>query len=266
MKIGLIGAQNSHSRHFCEVINKNKKFEDATIAYIYGGDDPEECKRLCDDFGIAECLSEAEVIEKSDAVAVTYRKGSIHRAPVIAALNAGKPVFNDKPFTTDLNEAKEIAASAKKLNVPITGGSSLKGLPGLLKIKNSITSGSTTVISFAADPNSEYDGYWFYGIHAAEVCLTLCGLDFVSVQSFKNANMVITNVVYPDKLCVLATAPQSNKLMVSVSNDGKTACYDVPMDYSDMGPEEFVNMAKTGTAPRDYEFYIKSVELLGKII
>jgi len=265
VKIGLIGAQNSHSRDFCESINKKQKFENAVISYIYGGDDTAACKKLCEDYGLTECASEEEVIAKSDAIVVTYRKGSIHYKPVINALKAGKPVFNDKPFTTSLQEAEEIAALAKKLNVPLTGGSSLKNLPGLDEIKNSITPGSATVISFAADPASEYDGYWFYGIHVAELCLVLCGLDFISVQSVNNNSVVITSVAYPDKTCVLVTAPDSRKLTVSVSNAGKTVSHVIPMNYQDAGPEEFVNMAKSGKPPREYDYYVKSVELMSKI-
>ena len=265
MKIGLIGAENSHSRHFCEVINKAKKCGDAVITYLYGEDDKEEAKRLCDDFGIIACSSEDEVIEKSDAVVVTYRKGSAHYQPVIKALKAGKPVFNDKPFTTNLNEAKEIIALAKESGVLLTGGSSLKYIPVLEEIKKSIVPGSTAVISFSADPASEYEGYWFYGIHAVETCLTLFGLDFVSVQSFDN-NVAVTNIAYSDKLCVLATAPKTKGLMISVSNAGKTVCYNVSMDSDKGAPEEFVEMVRSGKAPRDYIYYVKAVEIISKII
>jgi predicted dehydrogenase len=266
MKIGLIGAQNSHSRHFCEAINKNKKFDDAIISYIYGEDDPAECKRLCEDYGITECLSEEEVIEKSDAVVITYRKGSIHYKPAINALKAGKPLFNDKPFAADLREAEEIVSLAKQQGVPLTGGSNLKSLSGLEEIKKEIIPGSVTVISFAADPASEYDGYWFYGIHAVEVCLEICGFDFISVESFKSNNVVVTNVAYSDKTCVLVTAPQMNDLVISTSNGGKTICRNIPMNYEDVGPGELVDMAKTGKPPRDYAHYVKAVELTGKII
>lgn len=266
MKIGLIGAQNSHSRHFCEVINKKRPWDDVIISYLYGEDDPAEAKRLCDEFEITACSSEHEVIEKSDALIVTYRKGSIHYQPVMKALEAGKPVFNDKPFACDIGEAQKIIKSASERGIMLNGGSSLKNLPGLAAVKESITPGSTTVITFSADPDSEYDGYWFYGCHAVEVCLTLFGLDYISAQSFKNNNAVITNVAYPDKLCIIATTPQSNKLAVSVSNAGKTICYDVPMNYESAGPEEFVSMIKTGKLPRSYEFYAKAVELTGKII
>jgi len=257
--------QNSHSRNFCEAINKKKLFEDAAIFYIYGGDDPAESKRLCEEFGITECANEEEVIEKSDAIVITYRKGSLHHKPAISAIKAGKPVFNDKPFATKLSEAARIAELAKKQNVLVTGGSSLKALPGLADIKKDITPGSVIVISFAADPASEYDGYWFYGIHAAELCLELCGLDFISVQSFNNNGVVITNVVYPDKTCLLVTAPQSNDLKISVSNAGKTICHAVSMNFQSIGPEEFVNMVKTGIEPRDCGFYVKAVELMEKI-
>jgi len=266
MKIGLIGAQNSHSRNFCDAINKKRPWDDVTVSYIYGGDDPIGSKSLCDDFGLTECSSEDEVIEKSDAVVITYRKGSVHYQPAIKAIKAGKALFNDKPFATDMNEAAEIINLAKENGVLLTGGSSLKGLPDLDKIKESIVPGSTAVISFSADMASEYDGYWFYGIHAVELCLSLFGLDFISVEAFKNNNAVITNVAYSDRLCILATTPQSNNLMISVNNNGKTVCYNVPMNFHDVGPVEFVEMIKTGKSPRDYSCYLKAVELTEKII
>ena len=257
MNIGLIGAQNSHSRHFCKAIK---------ISYIYGADDPAECARLCDEFGLEECASEEEVIAKSDAVVVTYRKGSEHYAPVMKAIRAGKPVFNDKPFAANLREAEEIAALARELNVPLTGGTNLKGLPELPAIKESIGPGSTVVISFAADPASEYDGYWFYGIHAAELCVQLCGEDFTWVQAFENHGVVVSHVNYPDRLCVLVTAPQSGDLKISVTNGGGTVCHEIPLNYQDVGPGEFLEMARTGVAPRGDSHYTKAVELVGRMI
>jgi len=263
MNIGLVGAENSHARHFCNAINISQA---GRIRFIYGADDPVECARLCEEFGLAQCASEEELIAQSDAVAVTYRKGSEHFAPVMAALRAGKPVFNDKPFACDLREAEQIVALAREMNVPLTGGTGLKGLPALPAIKESIGPGSTVVISFAADPGSAYDGYWFYGIHAAELCVLLCGQDFSSVQAFKNRDVVISHVNYPDRQCVLVTAPQSGELKIAVTNGGTTICHELPMNYQDAGPAEFLAMAQTGRPPRDYPHYTKSVELVSKII
>jgi len=257
MNIGIIGAENSHSRHFCKAIE---------ISYIYGADDPAECARLCGEFGLARCGSEAELIAKSDAVVVTYRKGSLHYEPVMAAIRAGKPVFNDKPFACDLQQAQEICDLARETGVPLTGGTSLKGLPELPAIREGIGPGSSVVISFAADPGSEYDGYWFYGIHAAELCVLLCGQNFSSVQAFSNRGVVISHVNYPDRQCVLVTAPQSGDLKISVTNDSITTCYELAMNYQDVGPIEFLAMAQTGQPPRDYAHYTKAVELVGRIV
>ena len=257
MNIGIIGAQNSHTRHFCNAI---------PIRYLYGGDDPAECQKLCEEFGIEACASEAEVIAKSDAVVVTYRKGSEHYRPVVAALRAGKPVFNDKPFAGNVRQAEEIAALASELGVPLTGGTNLKGLPELPAIKETIGPGSLVTISFAADPKSEYDGYWFYGIHAAELCVLLCGQDFTGVQAFENRGVVVSHVAYPGKRCVLVTAPQSGDLKISVTNGSETQCYALALNYQDVGPSEFLKMAETGVPPRDYAHYVKSAQLVSGII
>jgi predicted dehydrogenase len=266
MDIGLIGAQNSHARHFCKAVNGTGQWPDVNIRYIYGADDPTECARLCEEFGLAAAASEAELIAKSDAVVVTYRKGSEHYAPVMAAIEAGKPVFNDKPFATDLQQAREIVALARERDVPLTGGTNLKGLPALPAIKERVGPGSTVVISFAADPASEYDGYWFYGIHAAELCLVLCGEEFTSVQAFENHGVVVAHVEYPDRQCVLVTAPQSGDLKISVTSGGRTDCREIPLDYQDVGPAEFVAMARSGRPPRGYAHYTKAVELVSRII
>jgi len=264
--VGLIGAENSHARNFCVAINKNRLWDDVSIRYIYGADDPSQCKRLCEEYGITECASEDEVIEKSDGVVITYRKGSMHFEPVMKALNAGKLVFNDKPFATDLKEAEEIIRCAKEKGLPIAGGSSLKSLKELEKIRESIGEGSTVTISYSADPESDYDGYWFYGIHAAELCVALCGHDFTSIRAHRNKSVVIAHVVYKEKLCIIVTAPQSSDLVISVTSGNQTVCHKLKLNYQVAGPEEFVTMAKTGKAPWDYMHHIKSVELVGKIV
>ena len=267
MKIGLIGAQNSHSRGFCEAINKKRPWEDVEIGFVYGADDPAEAERLCEEFGVFLCGSEEEVIEKSDAVAITYRKGSMHYSPAMKVLKAKKPLFCDKPFTTNLAEAEEIAMFAAENDVLLSGGSAIKcSNESLAKIKESIKPGSTVVVSYAADPGSEYDGYWFYGSHSAEICLELCERNFKSVSAFKNGDAVISSVVYSDKVCVLSTSPGAYNLTVSVTDKSGTTTITPVLYDPDAAALEFVEMIKSKKAPRGYEFYVKSVELTGKII
>lgn len=261
MNIGLIGAENSHSRHFCNAINKGGQWPDVRISHLYGADDENEAKKLSEDFGLILCASEEEVIEKSDAIVVTYRRGSMHYEPVMKAIKAGKPVFNDKPFASNAKEAKEICDLATERDVLITGGSNLKGLPELATIKGMIKEGSIVVISFAGDPESVYDGYSFYGIHLTEICMILCGEDYSFVSAFNNKGTLVTDVVYDDKRCFLVSSPQSHDLIISV--DGVSM--KIPLNYQDIGPAEFINMIKDNKSPRNYSHYVRAVELIDKI-
>ena len=49
MKIGLIGAENSHAEHFCKAVNKEKNFPGFSIAWLYGAGGPtdlQECRGI----------------------------------------------------------------------------------------------------------------------------------------------------------------------------------------------------------------------------
>jgi hypothetical protein len=266
VKIGLIGAQNSHSRHFCEVLNRSGKHPGYAITQLYGADDPAECSKLCKEFGIAESASEEDVIAQCDAIVITYRKGSQHHGAAMKALRAGKPLFNDKPFSTSLKEAQEIINYAAANNILLTGGSSFKSLPELSKAAAAIRPGSNIVISYAADTNSEYDGYWFYGIHSVELCVQLCGENFTSVKAVRSGKMVVSAVNYADRQCVIATSPDSTELKIMVTNNGRTETFPVPLNYQSVCPNEFVEMLKTKKLPRGLSHYAKATELLAGII
>lgn len=266
MKVGIIGAQNSHTEHFCKALNVQKVCPGTAVAYIYGGDAPEQAERLAELYGVELCTSEEAVIEKSDAVAITYRKGSMHYEPAMKVLKAGKPLFNDKPFTVNLEQCLELTRYARENKLLVTGGTNLKGMDGLQALKSQIKSGSLVTISFAADCDSEYDGYWFYGMHSAEMCIVLCGEDYTSVNSFKNGDAVVTVVSYGDKQCVICNTPHSHGIKIAITNDGKTICNHVALSYQDVGPQELIEMAQTGEMPWSLSHFEKSVELVSRII
>ena len=265
MKIGIIGTENSHTEHFLKTLNAEKAVEDARVAYLFGDDDPEKAAKLAELYGAELCDSADELIERSDAVAITYRSGSRHPEPAMKVIRAGKPLFNDKPFAASAADAARIAAFAAERGVPFTGGSNLKGLPELPGIRSGIREGSVVAISFAADPDSIYDGYWFYGIHSAELCLVLCGLDFTSVKAWKNGDAVVAAVGYADRTCLIVNTPTSADLRVSVTNGGKTDERIVPLNYQSVGPKEFCDMIRTGVMPHDPAHFVRAAELTESI-
>ena len=266
MKIGIIGAQNSHTDHFCKALNGEKICGDARVAYLYGPDAPEHAEELSEMYGVTLCASEEELIEKADAVAITYRKGSMHYQPAMKVLKAGKPLFNDKPFAIGKKQCAKITEYARKNGLLLAGGSNLKGLKELEELKKSVISGSTVTISFAADVNSEYDGYWFYGIHSAELCIALCGENYTSVSSFQNGDAIVSVISYRDRQCIICNTPHSYDLRISVTNGEETVNKKLALLYQNVGPMELVKMVETGVIPRDFSHYERAVELVETIM
>jgi hypothetical protein len=266
MNIGLIGAENSHAKHFCEAINKKRGFPRYAITHLFGGDAPETASALCGEYRISECASEEAVIAACDAVVVTYRKGSRHYQPVMKALKYGKAVFNDKPFTTDPEQAAEIVAYAEQHKLLLCGGTSLKSLPAIFSLRERIKPADSVVISYAADYDCPYDGYWFYGIHSAELCLTLCGEGYTGVSAFRNGGDTVITVVYPDRSCTIVTSPNAYDLHLTITGSGVTETAKGFSSYESAAPAEFIKMLETGKPPREYSFYRKSVELMTEII
>lgn len=268
MNIGLIGAENSHAVHFAQVINEKSSYPGYRITHIFGEDAPAQAAKMAETYGLVNCATEEEVLAACDAVVITYRKGSAHYEPTMRALKAGKAVFNDKPFAVTTEQAKEITEYATENNLLLCGGSNLKSLDCWDGVRAKIKPGTTLVLSFPADKDSEYDGYWFYGIHSVEVCLTLFGEDYQGVSSSINGDTIMTNVRYADRQCVILNNPNFSysRMDAVLYNGDQVEHLSLPLNYPSIGPDEFVGMLKSGKAPHAYPFFVKAVDLVADII
>ena len=266
IKVGLLGAENSHAKHFAEAINGKKLYEGFKVTHIFGNDEPKMTATLCREYDLVNSSSSSDVIENCDVIVITYRKGSLHHEYAMQALRAGKAAFIDKPFTCDLAQAEEIVNYARENKLLICGGSNLKGLSSLAPVKKKIVSGTTTVISFAAEVDSEYDGYWFYGSHSAELCLELFGTDYRSIKVSLNGASLVATVLYEDRQCIIINSPKMRNLGITVYNGDSAELFHLPLDYHNVGSNDLCTMIKTGKMPRDYDFYTASVRLTGDII
>lgn len=81
------------------------------------------------------CSSPEEVVRESDVICVEhvdYRKVLDYSR---AALEAGKPVFYDRPFTGSISSAEEIVRLARKHDAPLMACSSLELQPEIAEIQ-----------------------------------------------------------------------------------------------------------------------------------
>ena len=114
MRIGIIGTENSHAMAFARAINLpdengKERFPGVRVVGVFGPD-IESAQKIIDETGV-DFLADrpTDFLGKVDAMIVTSRKGSVHYQYSKPFLEAGLPMFIDKPFTVNLEEAKELA-------------------------------------------------------------------------------------------------------------------------------------------------------------
>ena len=169
---------------------------------------PEANEKLKEQFPNLEIVNEPlDMLGKVDAVMVTCRDGKYHAQFARPFIEAGIPVFVDKPFTVDGEEAVALAKLAKEKGVPITGGSALKSSYDVLMLANEVAKNPKDVkVGSLIAPLSmvnEYSGFYFYSSHLAEMTLRIFGYDPIEVTAqvcnnhvsvlMRYENFIVTN-------------------------------------------------------------------------
>lgn len=267
--IGLVGIQSKHAEFFGRILNIENRFPGFRIHMLWGGDAPELISAISKEFHIDRIYStQEELIERSDAVMIITRRGSEHFRPTKLAIEAGKPLFVDKPFTSDPEEARALVSLAREKNVPLFGGSTLRFLPGVAEIKALMETNKpdTVLIRYQADMDSEYDGPWYYGSHLAELCTAICGVGYDEVKAVRDREGVVASVLYPHVKAVLNTSPGHPGLHISLlGRDVRHFHVDETNCYL-YGMERFAEMLTTKNPPTDYDHYTGATSLLADII
>jgi len=135
IKIGQLGL-GSHS--FAARFNDpDPKYKDIIRCkpYIVWDDVPGIAAKMKDRMGFERVAKDpAEVVRESDVIHVEhadFRKVCEIACP---ALEAGKPVFFNRPFAASVGDAEEIIRLAREHNAPVMAGSSLEYQPELPEI------------------------------------------------------------------------------------------------------------------------------------
>lgn len=268
-RIGLIGIQSKHAEFFGRILNIESRFPGYRFHALWGGDAPELIQAKAEALQIDRiCSAYEELIDVSDAVMIITRRGSEHFTPARKVVEAGKPLFVDKPFTSDPGEARALIDLTRERNVPLFGGSTLRFLPGVSKIKTLLDTEKpdTVLIRYQADMDSEYDGPWYYGSHLAELCADLCGTGYSEVKVVRDEKGVVASVLYPHLKVVLNTSPGIPGLHISLLGKNIRHFHVDETDCYLYGVEKFVDMLRTKNPPTDYSHYIGATSLLADII
>ena len=105
-------------------------------------------------------------------------------------MEAGIPLFVDKPFTVTLDDAKALVALAKEKRVPLCGGSSLKYDRNILELSAMVQSAGKPIFGGALSAPimlyCQYSGFYFYASHLTEMTLEVFGYNPKAVNYWQN--------------------------------------------------------------------------------
>ena len=270
-KIGIIGTENSHAKKFASLFKDDPDFCDMEVVSV-GGHYPESNEKLAEEFSIDHIAEKPEdMIGKVDAVIITARDGIYHSEFGRPFVDAGIPMFMDKPFTVDQSEALDFVKEAKKKGVKMVGGSTLKCsyetmmLADYARRKRADVKGGTVAAPIMMD--SPYSGFFFYASHLTETSLKIFGYDPKSVTAFRKGNDVTAYVEY-DRYAVTNNF-NDNCMSYFGQIFTKDGIYSRNIEYSlasKVMATDFANMLRYGIMPESYEkliypvFYMNAVK------
>ncbi|MDG2213771.1 MAG: Gfo/Idh/MocA family oxidoreductase [Verrucomicrobiota bacterium] len=189
IRIGLIGLDTSHVTAFTKVINDPKATgplaSAKVVAAFKGGslDVPSSAERvgkftktLTEDYGLKLYASIAELCKNVDAVMIESVDGRPHLRQAIPVIDAGLPVFIDKPMAGSLADAIFIFDYARKKGVPLFSSSSLRYGKTTQDARNGALGKITYAETFSpASLEVHHPDLFWYGVHGCESLFTVMG-------------------------------------------------------------------------------------------
>lgn len=271
MKLGLIGLDTSHVIRFTEILNNpaNKyHIQDARIIAAYPGGSPDIflshsrldkfTSEVRDKHGAAILESPEAVANACDAILITSVDGRVHFSQFEKVVAAGKPVFIDKPFATSLRDAEAMFELADRYRVPLMSCSSLRYAgaltEGLIKDDKGALIGADCYGPMELEETNP--GFFWYGIHAAEMLFSILGKGCKKVTVATNADHDMAVGEWKDgRIGTVRGNRRGNDWFGALLHREKgTDFIDVeahPVPYYYLLLEQVIQMFKTGTSPID---------------
>lgn len=209
LRIGLIGLDTSHVIAFTQLLNDSERADHipgGRVVAAYKGGSPDIhaswsrldgfTDRLRDEFGVQIMDTIEKLCENVDAVMLTSVDGRPHLEQARPVIEAGLPLFIDKPVAGSLADAIEIFRLAEARGVPVFSSSSLRfyeSLTDLMEKDVGEIHGAISIGPARIEPTHP-DLFW-YGIHAVEAMYAVLGKGCETVvRTFTENTDVVTGV------------------------------------------------------------------------
>jgi virulence factor len=129
-------------------------------------------------YGVEILSAPADLLGKVDGVLIESVDGSVHRRRALPFIEAGLPVWIDKPFTCSTAEARELVAAARQRGTPLFSASSLRydlSVQDVLRQRETVGSVLGVDVYTPASTHPRNPGLFHYGVHGVEMMYALMG-------------------------------------------------------------------------------------------
>jgi len=189
MRIGIVGAENSHTAAVAKTLNIDKACGRARVVAVWG-ETRAFAERAAEAGQIPRIVRRPEeMIGEIDGVMLDHRHAKYHMPAVRPFIEAGIPAFVDKPFSFTVAEGWKLLQLAGKKRVPVTSFSTIPEQAGFGKdlLRQVRAAGKITAVETRGpcDLKSKYGGVFFYGIHQVDAILKAFGPGIAAVQVIK---------------------------------------------------------------------------------
>lgn len=276
-KLGIVGSDNSHAIQFASLANLDEgvgglKIPDVQVTHIYGTD-PVRTQEVADKGRIPHIVENAEdMIGAVDGVACVWRHGSKHLAATLPFLEAGIPAFVDKPLAASVSDAEQLIQAAERAKVGFTSFSTLRFAKPTVEfvagLRNTVGDLRSGVSTGPADRSSEYDGIFFYGIHAVELMNAVFGFGCTHVAAVEHGKSVVAACRLPHDVLVTLNLLGNAVYVFHVIAFGSKGWQAHTVDSSTCyfyGMQAFLECMRTGRWPFTPEQLLEPVRVLAGI-
>jgi len=269
MKIGIIGAENSHTAAIARTLNIDKAIRGVSVDFVWGETEEFACK-AAESGHIPKIVKlPSEMYGKIDGLIVDHRHAKQHLGAARPFVKRGIPVFIDKPFCFEAEKGKEFLKAAKAAGVSVTSFSTVPHQKTFLKFKRKLADIGRVVSGSTCGPcdlRSKYGGIFFYGIHQADMALKAFGYNVNRVLVTKNGNGATGQLLYSDGKIVTLNLIKSGApgFAISAAAEGGAVHERIRFDANAYisGIKVFVNMFRTGEDPESAEHMLRPVQVL----
>lgn len=250
-KIAILGSENSHCTGFASSLcplNGESRYKDLELVGIYG--DAEANAAVLEKAAVPFTTEDPNAfLGKVDSVMVTARHGGRHLSLARPYIEAGLPVWIDKPITASVEEAIELVRLVKEKKILICGGSSLAGASVTVKMKQFVEEYREDIIGGHVTAPvklvNNYGNFWFYSQHLVQIVTEVFGQKIVDVRAVQKGNGVHVMFRYPN---FDVTGYFGTGYSITVYGDGFTKASEIALadDYYCVELDEFNDMLQNG--------------------